>query len=235
MTKRIVDYVLEEWLRSQADPGSRDGTQLKITWQHRVQYAVGHAIHDYFTLDPAVRIHTPIQVLLNRRWPRSKAEFKDSLHYWQVYNLIAAQLTRITGELIYEYPLALYESWETKVKELDRHLSIIFQVVWPSRTRPNQVKVQKFVVENNEELVKAFVHTAHVFWHSAYGEPPGEIEVVALLDDRKYVFTRKMLDLQKSLDYVLLLAETWDAQNAAEQADKREGKADYQVPAGTET
>ncbi|WP_334077775.1 hypothetical protein [Paenibacillus sanfengchensis] len=233
MTKRIVDYVLDEWIRSQTDWGSRDAAQPKITWQHRVQYAVGHAVNDYFTMDPAVRVHTPIQVLLNRRWPRSRADFKDPLHYWRVYNRIVAQLTRITGEMIYEYPLALYENWETQVTELDVQLSVIFQAVWKSESGggPNQVKVQKFLVENNEELVKAFVHTAHVFWHSAYGEPPGKIEVHALLDERKYIFTREMLDLQKSLDYVRLLAETVDARSGTEKADKREGKVECQAPA----
>lgn len=222
MTMRMMDYEVEEWIRSQTNPWSLASTGPKITWQHRVQYAVGHAVNDYFTLDPAVRLQTPVQVLLNRRWPRSKDDFPDPLHYWQVYNNIVAQLTLITGMMIYDYPVALYEKWGTPVPGLDLHLSVIFQAVWQNRRDPRQVKIQKFLVEDNEELIKAFTHMTHVFWNSAFGGPPGEIEIYALLDDRKYTITGEALNLQHSLDYVFLLAETIESLKPAEDEERQE-------------
>ena len=207
MARCVLDYELEEWLRSQKAPGCPECP--KLTWQNRVQYAVSYAINDYYTLEPAVRLHTPIQVLLNRRWPRNKDDFPDPLHYWKVYNDIVGQLIRISEPDIYEHPIALYEKWDTQVAELDLHLSVIFQTVWQrSKDQKPWITVQKFLVEDHPELVKAFTHMANVFWNSAFGGPPDQIEVFALLDDRKYTITKERLDLNQSLDYVYLLAET---------------------------
>jgi hypothetical protein len=155
MTKQLADYELEKWLRSlkldSSGPAGACGQTYNqtysqsygptgggscISWQQRVQYAVGHAINDYFTLLPAVRLHTPIQVLLNRRWPRNQRDFPDPLFYWQVYHRMVSELTFITGTRIYEYPLALYENWGTHVAGLDLHLSIIFQAVWQEGGEP---------------------------------------------------------------------------------------------------
>ncbi|CAM4453888.1 hypothetical protein U9M73_21705 [Paenibacillus phoenicis] len=229
MTKQLADYELEKWLRSlkldSSGPAGACGQTYNqtysqsygptgsgscISWQQRVQYAVGHAINDYFTLLPAVRLHTPIQVLLNRRWPRNQRDFPDPLFYWQVYHRMVSELTFITGTRIYEYPLALYENWGTHVAGLDLHLSIIFQAVWQERGNPDWVTVQKFLVEENESITQAFVHLVNVFWHSAFGRPPGDIEVYALMEGRRQVIPGESLDLQESLDYVWLLQEAWE-------------------------
>lgn len=219
MTKQIVDFELEEWLRSlmavstgPAEAGGQSGGGPPITWQQRVQYAVGHAINDYFTHLPAVRLHTPIQVLLNRRWPRNQSDFPDALFYWQVYNRTVSELTLITGTRIYDYPVALYEKWGTYAAGLDLHLSIIFQTVWQQRGNPDRVTVQKFLVEENETLAQAFVHMVNVFWHSAFGRPPGLIEVYALMEGRRQTVPGEALDLQESLDYVWLLQEAWNGE-----------------------
>ncbi|MGG6312780.1 hypothetical protein [Paenibacillus macerans] len=227
MTKRIVDYELEGWIRSlTAASGGQTGSEPKVTWQQRVQYAVGHAINDYYTLIPAVRLHTPIQVLLNRRWPRNQDDFPDPCVYWQVYNRIVSQLTLITGMMVYDYPVALYEKWGTHAAGLDLHLSVIFQAVWQQRGNPDRVTVQKFLVEDNEELVRAFSHMTNVFWHSAFGRPPGAIEVYALLDDRRHAIAGESLDLQASQDYVQLLAEAWESEcRSASEKERESGEA----------
>lgn len=216
MTKRIVDYELEEWLRSltlaSIEAGGQTESVPRTTWQQRVQYAVGHAINDYFTLIPAVRLHTPIQVLLNRRWPRNQSDFPDSLSYWQVYNRMVSELTLITGTRIYEYPVALYEKWGTHAAGLDVHLSVIFQTVWQQRGNPERVTIQKFLVEENKTIAQAFTHMVNVFWHSAFGCPPGEIELYSLLEGRRHIVLGEALSLQESLDYVLLLQDAWDCE-----------------------
>lgn len=221
MTKQLIDYELEEWLRSlmadstdpagASSPSPSSGGPL-ISWQQRVQYAVGHAINDYFTLIPAVRMHTPIQVLLNRRWPRNQSDFPDAMFYWQVYNRMVSELTFITGTRIYDYPVALYEKWGTHAAELDLHLGIIFQTVWQERGNPDRVTVQKFLVEDNESITQAFIHMVNVFWHCAFGCPPSEIEVHTLLEGRRQVVPGETLDLQESLDYVRLLQEVWEGE-----------------------
>lgn len=213
MMRRIVDYELEGWIHSySAAEVSQGSGEWKVTWRQRVQYAVGHAINDYYTLMPAVRLQTPIQVLLNRRWPRNQDEFPDPLFYWQVYNQVVAQLTLITGMMIYDYPVALYENWSMKSDVLGMQISIIFQALWQDRRDPTRITVQKFLLEDNEELVKAFSHLTNVFWHGAFGRPPGIIEVYTLLDDRKHDIIGESLELQASLDYVRLLTDAWETE-----------------------
>lgn len=230
MTRRIVDYELEEWLRSlvtaptgQAGVGGQTCGGSPITWQQRVQYAVGHAINDYFTLIPAVRLHTPFQVLLNRRWPRNQSDFPDPLFYWQVYNRMVSELTLITGMRIYDYPVALYEKWGTPAAGLDLHLSVIFQTVWQQRGTPERVTIQKFLVEENETIAQAFIHMVNVFWHSAFGRPPGNIEVYALLEGRRRTVSGESINLQESLDYMLLLRDTWESECRAREREESDG------------
>lgn len=218
--KQVTDYELEGWIRSYkltAENGR--GCGHRMTWQQRVQYAVGHAVNDYFTLPPAVRLQTPIQVLLNRRWPRELSGFSDLAHYWEVYNRIVENLTLVTGMMVYDYPVALYENWTTKATKLDIRLSLIVQAVWQERGNPLQMKVQKFLVEDDEEMTDAFVHMVNVFWHNAFGRPPGEIEVYALLEGRRYSFAGESLSLSKSTDYMSLLVDTWEREARRENGE----------------
>lgn len=209
--KQVADYELEGWIRSYKLAGvSQQGCVQRMTWQQHVQYAVGHTINDYFTLSPAFRLHTSIQILLNRRWPRDQSIFPDPSVYWQVYHQIVEHLTLVTGMMIYDYPVALYENWKTEVTELDIQLSLIVQAVWQQRGNPLQMKVQKFLVEEDEGIVDAFVHMVNVFWHSAFGCPPEEIEVCALLEGHRYSFAGESLSLSKSSDYVSLLVTAWE-------------------------
>lgn len=219
MIKQVADYELESWIRSyKLTGGNGRGRGQSMTWQQRVQYVVGHAINDYFTLPPAVRLHTPIQVLLNRRWPRNQSEFPDPLIYWQVYNQIVEHLTLVTSMMIYDYPVALYEKWDAEITGLDIQLSLIVQAVWQDRGNPQQMKVQKFLVEDDGEIVDAFVHMVNVFWHSAFGRSPGEIEVYALLDGSRHSFAGESLSLSKSVDYVNLLVDAWERDGGSQQS-----------------
>ncbi len=201
-----MDYELEAWIRSSILSPALN-LNSKMTWQERVQYSVGHAINDFFSLDPYVRMHTPIQVMLNRRWPRSKESFRSSLHYWEIYNRVVSTLTHLASAYLNESPMIMYEQLETNVREFDLDLSVIFHTVW-QQTQGHGFKIQKFLVEDHPELVRAFLHLANVFWNSAYGCPPDEVEIVLLLSGDRYTYTKEMPDLQQSLDYVYLLYET---------------------------
>lgn len=50
-------------------------------WRQQVQYAVGHTLNDFYSLLPEVRRETPIQFLLERRWPPRGMLF---LHYCNI-------------------------------------------------------------------------------------------------------------------------------------------------------
>lgn len=172
-----------------------------------MQYAVGHTINDYLELAPEVRAHTPVQYLLNRRWPRSQDLFNDPLHYWETYHRMTEQLVHSLSPYLESYPTALYEQWETQFTQAES-LTMIFQAIWKqqdARAGKERVTVQKWLVEENDWLAEAFVHMTTVFWYSAFGQLPDTIEVVALMEGRKMVVTSDELELQQSLDYVRLL------------------------------
>lgn len=228
MMRRVVDYELEAWIRAQTGQGcacscawkgsgQRQGQeQPHFSWRQQVQYAVGHTVNDYLELTPEVRAHTPIQYLLNRRWPRSRHLFDDPLHYWEIYHRMTDQLTHSLSPHLEDYPTALYEQWETRFTEMES-LSMIFQAVWKqqdSQSAKEQITVQKWLVEENDWLAEAFVHMTTVFWFSAFGQLPDVIEIFALMEGRRMVVTRAELELQQSLDYVRLLNHVFEESSA---------------------
>ncbi|MNC65233.1 hypothetical protein D3C75_1155060 [compost metagenome] len=64
------------------------------------------------------------------------------------------------------------------------------------------------MIDDDIEVIKAFVFMTNVFWHSIYGESPGSIEIYTLMSGRKYSFARENLCYRESLDYVYLLSKT---------------------------
>ncbi|MNJ27050.1 hypothetical protein D3C77_215460 [compost metagenome] len=195
-----------EWLRTY----SAEGISLpckRLTWRQRVQYAVGHAINEYYGMMPEARSRMPIHVLLERRWPKRVEDFLGETHYRHVYLTMIEQLERIFKEAnSMDYPVALYEQWNTNVAELELNLVMIFQAVWHSK-QAEEFIVQKFLAQDDAEVILAFVHMTNVFWHSAYGRPADQIDVYVLMSGRKYSYFGKGMPLQQSLDYMKLLAE----------------------------
>ncbi|MNZ84071.1 hypothetical protein D3C78_1028160 [compost metagenome] len=208
MLETMNDYEIEEWIRSGLPLGSSP-TLKQLTWRQHVQYAVGHIINDYYSKSPEEREQTSVQLLVERRWPKKQDGFLNGLHYWKAYDRVAEQLTNIFDISDHSaYPVALYEQWNTHVKELNIDLTIIFQAIWESKEKAGQFTIQKFMVDEDIEVIKAFVFMANVFWHSVYGEPPGSIEIYTLMSGRKCSFARENLCYRESLDYVYLLSKT---------------------------
>lgn len=202
---QIHDYEIEEMIRNEI---TRKCTCSKqhLNWRHRAQYAVGHALNDFYTLDPNVRKEIPIQYLIERRWPRKMDDFDNALHYWNVHNKIAEELARVaSSDRIDKVPVMIYEQWNTFVPELDLKLSMIFQMVWQDIDSSGGMTIQKFLVDDDLGVVQAFVNMANVLCHYAFGGPAEVIEVYTLLTGRKHVYPKGSLALNQSLDYVSLL------------------------------
>ncbi|AZK48757.1 hypothetical protein [Paenibacillus lentus] len=207
MRMQLFDYELEEWLRTTYSAACSSLPSKKLTWCHRVQYAVGHAINEYYGMIPDARARIPVHLLLERRWPKRVEDFLGEAHYRHVYRTVMEQLERIFKEAnSADYPVALYEQWSTNVAELNLNLVMIFQVVWHNK-QTDEFIVQKFLVQDDAEVNQAFVHMTNVFWHSVYGRPADQIVVYALMNGRKYSYLGENLPLQQSLDYMNLLAE----------------------------
>lgn len=67
MNKILIDYQLEEMLWSEQSWNQirkKEKVRERYVWRHRVQYAVSHAVNEYYTLLPEVRREVPIQYCL---------------------------------------------------------------------------------------------------------------------------------------------------------------------------
>lgn len=176
-------------------------------WRQQVQYAVGHTLNDYYSLQPEVRRETPVQFLLERRWPPKGTAFSSLLHYWDVKTKVADELMRIVSvNHLQDVPVKRYEQWHIPVPELSIELGMIFQLAWSSNTEGRCLNIQKFMVNGHEDVITGFLHMSNVFCHYAYGQPAERIEIYSLLDGRRHLFDGAGVSLSESNDYVRLLS-----------------------------
>lgn len=205
---RLNDFRMEHIMLGGAAAPSGGGAATGLPlWRQQVQYAVGHTLNDFYSLQPEVRRETPIQFLLERRWPPKGNAFSSLMHYWEVKTAVGDELMRIVpGNHLRDIPVMLYEQWHVQVPELAIELAMIFQLAWNSEMSGRCLNIQKFMVSGNEEVITGFLHMANVFCHKAYGKPAETIEIYSLMDGRRQIFDGAGMPLGESLDYVRLLS-----------------------------
>lgn len=223
--RRLNDFRMEHIMLGGTEKLTGGGPATGLPrWRQQVQYAVGHTLNDYYSLEPAVRRETPIQFLLEGRWPSKGSAFTSLLHYWDVKTAVADELMRIvSGNHIREIPVMLYEQWHVPVPELTIELAVIFQLAWTSAESGCSLNIQKFMVSGNEEVITGYLHMANVFCHKAYGQPAETIEIFSLLDGRRQTFDGTGIPLAQSLDYVQLLTVFLECEANAIHASKYGG------------
>jgi hypothetical protein len=206
--KRLYDYRMEHiMLGGAANLSSGSPATGLPRWLQQVQYAVGHTLNDFYSLLPEVRKETPIQFLLERRWPPKGDAFPSLLQYWDIKTSVADELMRIvSNNHLQEIPVMLYEQWHVPVPNLNLELSMITQLAWNSSQSGRSLNIQKFTVSGNEDTIAGYLHMTNVFCHEAYGEPAETVEIYSLLEGRKYSYKGHAIPYKESLDYVRLLS-----------------------------
>ncbi len=215
---RLNDFRMEHIMLGGAESlaGGAASTGLP-RWRQQVQYAIGHTLNDFYSLQPAVRRETPIQFLLERRWPLRSSAFPSLMHYWDVKTAVGDELMRLAPvNHTHEISVMLYEQWHTPVPELEVELAMIFQLAWNSQRSGRCLNIQKFMVSGNEDVITGFLHMANVFCHKAYGQPADTVEIYSLLDSRRHIFDGAGVPLAESLDYVRLLSVFLEQDRAAD-------------------
>lgn len=216
---RLFDYRMEHIMLGGTENLASGAAATGIPrWRQQVQYAVGHTLNDFYSLLPEVRRETPIQFLLERRWPPKGDAFPSLLQYWDIKTSIADELMRmVSSNHVQDIPVMLYEQWHIPVPVLDIELSMIFQLAWNSKQSGRCLNIQKFMVNGNEDVITGFLHMTNVFCRQAYGEPAESIEIYSLMDGRKHGFDGNV-PLQESLDYVQLLSVFLEQEKKAERS-----------------
>ncbi|MDN4078639.1 hypothetical protein QYF52_11885 [Paenibacillus polymyxa] len=207
----LHDYQLEEMWRT---PQSIHQSQRKRgregwNWRQRVQYAVGHALNEYFGMEVEVRREVPVQYVLEKWWPKQSNSFESLFHYWDVKNKVSGELSKIcalNNDLL--VPVMLYEQFCTAVPELEVDISLIIQAAWQQSEQADSLLIQKYMVDYNPNVISTFHHLTNVFCYYAFGALPQLIEVYCLLEGKKVRFLPGSASLQQSLDYVRLLKDS---------------------------
>ncbi|WP_379129438.1 hypothetical protein [Paenibacillus sp. sgz500958] len=94
--KRLLDYRVEHILMGGAAVPGKDNPATGLPrWQQQVQYTVGHTLNDFYSLSPEVRRETPIQSLVERRWPQRDEAFHSFLQYWDIKSAESNTMTEL--------------------------------------------------------------------------------------------------------------------------------------------
>lgn len=207
----LHDYQLEEMWRTPQPirQSQRKRGREGWNWRQRVQYAIGHALNEYFGMEVEVRREVPVQYVLEKWWPKQSNSFESLFHYWDVKNKVSGELSKIcalNNDLL--VPVMLYEQFCTAVPELEVDISLIIQAAWQQSEQADSLLIQKYMVDYNPNVISTFQHLTNVFCYYAFGALPQLIEVYCLLEGKKVRFLPGLASLQQSLDYVRLLKDS---------------------------
>ncbi|MFT9370178.1 hypothetical protein [Paenibacillus polymyxa] len=207
----LHDYQLEEMWRTPQPirQSQRKRGRERWNWRQRVQYAIGHALNEYFGMEVEVRREVPVQYVLEKWWPKQSNSFESLFHYWDVKNKVSGELSKIcalNNDLL--VPVMLYEQFCTGVPELEVDISLIIQAAWQQSEQADSLLIQKYMVDYNPNVISTFQHLTNIFCYYAFGALPQLIEVYCLLEGRKVRFLAGSASLQQSLDYVRLLKDS---------------------------
>ncbi|MBP1992451.1 hypothetical protein [Paenibacillus eucommiae] len=209
----IEDYKLEELLRCpyrfHKQKEQEDQAASDVNWRQLVQYAVSHTIKDYYTLPASQRKSLNVADLVNRHWSNRGYKFESREHFWEIKRKVISHLSNtLTSQQHEENPMVLFEKWDTYVSRLDLQMSLIFQAIFGHPNASNSAyTVQKFIVDNDDEVITAFQHMAAVFCFSAFARLPEKIEVFTILDGKKRTFYPDEHTIEASMDYMRLIRD----------------------------
>ncbi|WP_146762265.1 hypothetical protein [Paenibacillus contaminans] len=204
-TDKLLDYELEQYWHCPGcfERNRANGHSCGPSWQQLVQYAVNHAINDYYMLPSDRRTAIAILDSLDKRWTNKVRAFASKEHFDRVKKVVShylvIHLLRDSGA---QEPFCLFEQHSVRLPELRTDLSMIFQVAeWGS----SSLVIKKFIVHNDPNIVRAFLHMTVAFADRAFGKLPERIEVHTLLDGATYTAIPVEEDIPASLDYLLLM------------------------------
>ncbi|WP_338554220.1 hypothetical protein [Paenibacillus sp. KS-LC4] len=207
--KLIEDYKLEELLRcpyrfikrqtAKKRAGEVNGRQL-------MQFAVSHIVNDFYELPPHARTANVVKRLAERWWTPRVAKFDNAEHYWDAKLQAIVHLTAFLLEEQEAAPIIQFEQHRTFVEPLDMELTQIFQIVAedPYGTNTDYI-VQKFVVDEDEDVIVTFQHMTAVFCDSAFGKLPSRIDVLSVMSGQRISYYPSEADIAQSLDYMRLV------------------------------
>lgn len=202
--KTITDYHLESFLRCPyrfyyQHILSLDSSQVK--WRQLVQSIINQVVYSFYQLSPNEQNKLHVLKLLDRYWKNVNPHaFESKVHYYMVLAKTTEQLLKFLVPNTEQHPpLFLYEKMNTYVEELKIDLSLTFELVeWTNKS----FMVKKFLIEADEEMVKLYLHLLVVFSVKAFGKLPEKLDIITLLNGKKYTFSPTMSHVEQGIVYL---------------------------------
>ncbi|MDU0199612.1 hypothetical protein ACYEXS_02125 [Paenibacillus sp. MAH-36] len=202
----LADYQLERWIRSHTQVIGKDRPD-EPDWKQLTQYAAYHAINEWYSLPLKSRTFLTLTKLFERRWTNKFRKFDSLGCYGDVKRSVLMHLYKaLTGINAVDCPLMLFESSNVWVEELNLGLSMIMQVMEPTK---DSFVIHKYMMEENDAAVQMFFHMTVVYCYKAFGKMPERLQVWNMMNGKQYRMNPEDMDLSSSMDYLKLVSEVY--------------------------
>ncbi|MED1865085.1 hypothetical protein P4V41_16585 [Fictibacillus nanhaiensis] len=202
--KTITDYHLESFLRCPYKFYYRHILPAKssnVLWRQIVQGTINKIVQSYYQLPE--NLHTELSVLrlIQRYWDKLNVKnFESKFQYYLVLAKVTDHLLKYLTSEKSTYPrVFLYEKQKTFIKELETELSLTIDVAgW----HEGSFTVTKYLLETDSEMSKMYNYLITVFAEKAFGKLPQKIEIINLMNGKKYSYTPSQEDVKEGLMYL---------------------------------
>jgi hypothetical protein len=171
------------------------------TWRMTLQHVVNQVVKDYYSLAPDERTSFQVLAAIEKHWKRTinSTTFSSKRECYTVLAKVTDHLLQCLPVTDAHPPLFLFEKFTAYIDELQTDVCLTFQV---GRWNRSGFQLQKFIVDDQEEMIYAYYHLATVFCQEAFGELPRKLEVTSLLSGKVYTFRPDTEDVPSALQYV---------------------------------
>ncbi|MBN3526677.1 cobyrinic acid a,c-diamide synthase [Paenibacillus apiarius] len=201
--ERLSDDELERFVRCRRCYFRKCRNSHESSWIYAAQASVDKIVHAYYARAPETR--TPASVIqdIERHWTQERERFQSEQHYVRIKRSVSYNLSEhLTGESSGQPLLLLGETLTVQAAELGATLSMTMQMAECSDA---SFVIRKYVIADEPQVFKAYIHLAIVFAYEAFQRLPEKIEVCSLLNGAAYAVHPQAEHYRSSVDFLRLM------------------------------
>lgn len=202
----LADYQVERWLLAGVS-GENASSAKEPNWRQLTKFAAYHAINAWYSLPPQSRTFQALEHAFDKRWTNKVHKFASLEHYRNVrYGVLHQLYGALTEQQEASWPYMLFESSDVFVPDLGLRMSMIVQVMEPTK---HSFAVHKYILEENEASIELFMHMTVVFCRTAFGALPERLRVFHMMSGEQRIVMPEERDVDKAKDYLRLIREPY--------------------------
>ncbi|MCR8643237.1 hypothetical protein NV379_11250 [Paenibacillus sp. N1-5-1-14] len=171
-------------------------------WQRQVQQSIDYVIQDYYKLSLEARSEEAIRKSLDRNWVDIADSMGSVMQAADVKRQIASSLSSYLLEDESEtIPIILLEQLSVAINKMNMNLSMMLQI---AQWTESSYVIKKIFIEDEPNVIRAYMNMCLVFAYQAFGKLPERIEVYSLLSGAGYGLLPDQDDVEKAQDFLRL-------------------------------